>query len=63
MLKDYYDAFEVHMESANSYIYGIIMFEKFFMTIFFEKSISNNTNSKGFYDYLFFEATQRKGLF
>lgn len=33
------------------------------MTIFLEKSSNNNLNSKGFYDYLFFDGLQKKGSF
>ena len=39
------------------------MFEKYYPTIVFEKSVSDFKNSLGNYDYKFFEGSLKKGQF
>lgn len=44
-------------------MFGVIMFEKYYMTILFDKSTSSSKNSTGSYDYKFFDGALKKGIF
>jgi len=39
------------------------MFEKYYMTILFDKSTSSSKNSSGTYDYKLFDGSLKKGNF
>lgn len=39
------------------------MFEKYYLTILFDKSTSSSKNSTGTYDYKLFEGSLKKGIF
>lgn len=51
------------MKGASANIFGVIMFEKYYMTFLFEKSVSNSKNERGTYDYKFYDGLQKKGVF
>ena len=51
------------MKGSSSIIFGVIMFEKYYMTILFDKSTSSSKNSKGTYDYKLFDGYLKKGIF
>ena len=51
------------MRGGYAKLFGVIMFEKYYPTIVFEKSVSDSKNSLGNYDYKFFEGSLKKGQF
>ncbi len=51
------------MKAGSAYIYGVLMFEKYYMTIVFEKSMSSSRNRTGGFDYKLFDGSLKKGVF
>lgn len=51
------------MKGGSAKLFGVIMFEKYYPTIIFEKSVSNLKNENGNYNYKFFDGYLKKGQF
>lgn len=51
------------MKGGSAKVFGVIMFEKYYPTFIFEKSVSSSKNEQGKYNYKFFEGILKKGQF